>query len=303
MNNKKNTVFLPLWSWAIVAAIMVFILVVARPIAAMIEDQKYSNAVYLNLTRLAPLEHPRSIIALGTSLTHRAFDYDDEMQQRLKEHGVTNRFVRITASAAGKSSLEGALPAILASSPGTVLIELEMLIVDRSSKLNAARYTLMQNINIIYAWLKKTLFGIEFAETQDVFPDNFGLNKTCKQKYNSANQYPQIAELPQSHYKVYKEFLSQPWRDFIAGVAHQGGQVIILEMGRSSYAGKGFTPNFLQDYETNLQKLKGLPPLILWRFPGPFTLDNYCDLAHLNAQGSAHFMNWIMPHLRSTLND
>lgn len=301
MNN--NSVFLPLWSWGVVAVIIGLVLLSAYPVAAVIEDQKYSNAEHLNLTRLMREGDSHPIIALGTSLTRNAFFYDSEMERKLKEHGVNDRFVRITASGARKSSYEGALPKILEASPRIVLIELEMLLVDQSVRLDATRYSLMQNVQIIYAWLKYTLLGIAFQHPETVFSSNYGIDKECKNIFSSENPYPEISKLPQQQLTVYDTLLSQPWLSFIEAAHRNGTKVVIVELGRSNYASSGLTPQFLVDYADSVQKLQALPSLSYLRFPGPYTAENYCDLAHLNEQGSANFVNWVTLQVRSILHD
>jgi hypothetical protein len=301
MNNASVRTALPLWAWFTVLLLVVIFIGATYSFADRMHSHKYSNGDNLRIQRLTPNAKPRSILVMGSSLTRNAFYFDHKMDAVLRANGLQNNFVRVSASAARKSSFEGALPVILKSNPELVILEFEMLFMNRGRSTGIAVNT-SQNIALIYSGLKNIFFGTSYPDPSR-FKANHGIGKHCNKVNQSKQKFPQVSDLPHQNYKIYSDWLSPAWTDFIDGINQRGGKVVIVELGRSSYASKGFSIEFLAHYQHTVDTLKKKRTVSLWRYPGPFPLENYCDLAHLNEQGQAKFMVWLMSRIRAEYND
>ncbi|MEH6466926.1 MAG: hypothetical protein V7722_04795 [Porticoccus sp.] len=303
MNSRASVIALPFWLWGAVFVIALLAALFLSYLGRWFEDQEFRDAASFNTRRLNEAPQHTAVTVIGSSLVHRAFFNDETMQQKLKAAGVDSQFVRITASSADRTRFEKALPLIADAQPRLVIVELEMLIIDRFVSKRASLMglrSLQTGLSLALQWFKNTLF----YEVPPRFNGNYGVERNCnKNLIGNESEQANIIDRLHSRFLLLSPQLPTHWQGFIASIQASGGRIIFLEMGRSSVATQGLSENYKQEYEQTLKELKTLYPVDLWRFPGPFPLENYCDLAHLNNLGRERFLEWFIPRLGEALND
>ena len=297
MTRKVSAEVLPLRLWAGVA-FLCLVLIVALYIIA--EWLKAREPKHYNLQRLEQFSGKTSIIALGNSLTFRAMFYDSIMQTKIRPVSEDLSFVRITEPGAFLKEFEPILSHIASSKPDYVIVQLEMLIHQFNTNNGSGILQIRQNLRNVKHWILSNFL----TEVHSRFQANFGTEPVCR--YIPDNNRHQMLK---SHSERYNRLtvrgpeLTPEWKRFIETVHANGGKIIFLEIGRSETASHQLSETFKLEYESVLKQLEESYPVQLWRYPGPFPSENYCDLAHLNNKGRDAFMEWFLPELRGLIND
>jgi len=291
----KNQPFFSLWGWVSVISIVVMMISVSHMFAISIDSLVDENK--FNLPRLEEHKNNRAIIALGSSLTRLAYEYDNKVDLKLNERGIESPFIRISTDNASRESYENILTQIAESKPSLVFIELEMLYIFRGIKLQTNKHKYLHD-------LIKPIKGLKYLAISSVPKDNYGLKGPCViRTRNNKKTFKDTINLPQQNFTTYPEPLSQTWLTFFETIKVNGGQVILIEMGRSDYATKGLTTRFKSDFSLVKNQIKEKSNIDIWKYPGPYSLDYYCDLAHLNTKGTENFMKWFLGELRVLNHD
>jgi len=294
MSNRSNQVSLPLWIWGVVAIVVVLLVLLAPTLARWIEHDQKKTGDYLNLARLETTQNP--IVMLGSSLTQYALYNDRIMSAKL---GDTNTaMIRIAEPSANPKSFEAMLPAIALTSPRLVLVESDMLLVNRTRQPS-----LQGDVQKVVVWLRRSL-DIFSDKTRFSLQWNFEEESLCKQTLT-----PKVIEkldrstLKQRDFKVLSNSITPAWQRFISDIHASGGQVVFINLGRSPIADQALSDDFRNDYHQAMAKVKARYQVKSWTFTGPFEQENYCDFAHLNSLGREVFVNWLVPKVTEALND
>lgn len=295
MASEVKPTYIPLRCFLVAVITVIALSLLSPPFMYYIvdKDKKKTLAERLNLKRL---EHPdalESIVVLGSSLSRAAFLFDGAMDQSLTPIGVTNKFIRVTLSNARRNSLEPILPLIAEIKPRLVFIELEML-QRRLILRKPRRYydLLFKDLFKSIKWLTFSLLSIDYLAdgNNDLIPQ-------CNNDFRVQRKSEDIDQLLQAKFRIYKQRFSSTWLSFFAAVQRQGGQVILVEMGRSDFATQGLSKAFKLDFAQVKKDILANEKIAIWQYPGPFSQTNYCDLAHLNHKGTALFNLWFINKL------
>jgi hypothetical protein len=297
MKHKAKTNALPLSMWVPVFAIVTTLLAYSASIAHWVEAREFADSGNFNAARLFEHGHPKLVTMLGSSLTHHALNNDQNMQRVLATSGIDTSFVRFTANGAFPESYESVLPLIIQARPQLVIIELEMMLIE----IPVA--SPLFNLRRMFASLRNTLVrGSNGMPAR--FKGNFGQKRECERLMTEERAAQiDVSGLIQSKFSLLSSELTPTWREFIKQIQANGGRVVFSEIGRSGFAAQAITPTFKKAYEQTIVTLQDLYSVDIWRYPGPFDLEKYCDLAHLNDIGRENFVRWLVPELRKALYD
>jgi len=308
--DKNNQPIFPLWGWVLVFTIVVCTFYISYLHVIDKNVSSYENEETLNLQRLENSPKNHSIIALGSSLTQYAFEHDKEVNNQLNTLGINKQFIRISAKAAKRSSYENILSQIADSKPFLVFVELEMLQIIKEKEVNNTNNLLTlfvnQNISNLKTGIRtlKNWFKSSPSINKAYFKANYGLNPPCEIKPRSNKKiFKEKDDLNQQHFTTYPEALSNHWVSFFDTIKKNGGNVIMVEMGRSNFASKGLTSHFKSAYKRVKEGMIEQYNINTWKYSGPYTLDYYCDLAHLNTKGTENFMIWFLKKLQAYYHD
>jgi len=295
MASEVKPTYIPLWCWVAVVMTVIALSLLSHTFMYYIVDfdKKKILTKRINLKRLEHPEALESIVVLGSSLSRAAFQFDEAMDKSLTPIGVNNKFIRITLANARRNSLEPVLPLIAEVKPRLVFIELEMLQRILIRKKTRRYYDLLfKDLFQSIKWLTFSLLNIDYLAdgNNDLIPQ-------CNNDFRVQRKSEDIDKLLQAKFRIYKQRFSSPWLRFFATVKRQGGQVILVEMGRSEFASQGLSKAFKLDFAQVKKDILANEKIAIWQYPGPFSQTNYCDLAHLNHKGAALFNLWFINKL------
>jgi len=295
MASEVKPTYIPLWCYLAAVITVIALSLLSHPFMYYIVDidKKKILAERLNLKRLEHPEALESIVVLGSSLSRAAFQFDGAMDKSLTPIGVNNKFIRITLSNARRNSLEPILPLIAEVKPRLVFIELEMLQRILIRKKTRRYYDLL--FNDLFKSIKWLTFSL--LKIDNLSDANNGFIPKCNNEIRVQRKSEDIDKLLQAKFRIYKQRFSSTWLSFFAAVQRQGGQVILVEMGRSEFATQGLSKTFKLDFAQVKKDISANEKIAIWQYPGPFSQTNYCDLAHLNHKGAALFNLWFINKL------
>jgi len=295
MASEVKPTYIPLWCYLAAVITVIALSLLSHPFMYYIVDidKKKILAERLNLKRLEHPEALESIVVLGSSLSRAAFQFDGAMDKSLTPIGVNNKFIRITLSNARRNSLEPILPLIAEVKPRLVFIELEMLQRILIRKKTRRYYDLL--FNDLFKSIKWLTFSL--LKIDNLSDANNGFIPKCNNEIRVQRKSEDIDKLLQAKFRIYKQRFSSTWLSFFAAVQRQGGQVILVEMGRSEFATQGLSKTFKLDFAQVKKDILANEKIAIWQYPGPFSQTNYCDLAHLNHKGAALFNLWFINKL------
>lgn len=294
----------PLKVW--VASLLVAGLLIALPgmlerLGFLSRDADHLHA--LNLPRLGntPVSTLR-IVALGSSKTYYAVEYDQLFARRLAGLDGKVAFTRITANSPTGHEVASTLEALLARPPNLLLLESDLLLIDRHRESRASdRDTWSSRLRGNLKLLAPTTLDRVLVEEGE----NFGRiywkpESTCRgdksaaglQRYASNARRWTIAS-PDSRVQH---------RRLLRALQQAGTRVVLLELPRSPTAEPLVPGLFKQQVEGLRQDMVEQEGYLPWT-PGVLAESLYCDQGHLDRHGQAHYSDWLAGKLARLLAD
>ena len=284
--------FPPLSVWygtaGIIALLLVFLANEER-IPALARHITAASDANLNLERLAvPVPPPAvRIVALGSSKTLYAVDFDARFAARLGGSQVVE-FARITWEGANFWDLQPALRALAAHPPDILLLESDLLLLDRG-----AHFPIRQNLLPLEQALHHVLVGAGGVDP------NFGENR-------GAEQFPDAQECrirqTQTQRLIYAAHLNttrpsssvsrQRYLDILGALQKAGTQIILIRLPRAAWA-EALVPASLARIDSAiLPQLARDNGFLLWAV-APLPDTAFCDEAHMSAAGRELTSQWL----------
>ncbi|MEE8575053.1 MAG: hypothetical protein V3T30_06530 [Thermodesulfobacteriota bacterium] len=259
-----------------------------------------SEKIYWAPERLESIQD-NGLIAIGSSLVHYGFLFDDDFESLAKGRGRTVQFVRLSVR---KNNMDYTLPSLLDeiyhSNPRWVFLQAEPFFIDfrlekatRNKRLLRVVYNMQFFLTQIFLKIKSICFEINLLEINQ---DDTGLylNKVVTEEWLMNRRRSYILKPA-----VFPEYVES----FIKRAKEKGVQVILLEMNRSKvendYQGRSFRVQF-NDLLGQVSTRYQIP---LWQFEGNLPIDHYVDHAHLNQKGRVAFNDWFLSKLGREYGD
>jgi len=284
--------FPPLSVWygtaGIIAVLLVFLANEDR-IPALAHHITAASDANLNLERLTVPAPPSAvrIVALGSSKTLYAVDFDANFAARLGGSQAVD-FERITWEGANFWDVQPALRALAAHPPDILLLESDLLLLDRG-----AHFPIRQNLLPLERALHQVLVGDSGVDP------NFGENR-------GAEQFPDARECrirqTQTQQLIYAAHLKttrpssslsrQRYLDMLGALQKAGTRIILVRLPRAAWA-EALVPSSLARIDSVI-----LPQLArdngfqLWS-AAPLPDSAFCDEGHMSAAGRELFSQWL----------
>jgi len=287
----------PLYIWASATALSgIFIF-----FSILYYEQYNVNA--WNLKRLAVFSQKSSpkkslrIAVLGTSLTQRAFFFDDEMETFAKKKGTLPiHFIRFTLKNGDLEDYFLLFPHLLQAKLDMVFIESNVLFLERYRKFNLwirhIKKPLRKQRRFIFQKVKYWL-GLKKRMPK---PNTLEMDRLVMRKSRKTQQTPHLfARYTKrvKHWKLRKDEVPRPLDTFLRTALKHNLRIGILNLSRSKKAQAVFSLKFDQQIRY-YQKKYNVNSL---HFPSQVRLEYYSDYAHMNSKGRHKFCHWFLQEL------
>jgi hypothetical protein len=290
MNTRQEP---PLVVWAFAAAIAVSSLWVAQVDAPPAVDR-------LNLQRLraAPSEDVQ-VVLLGSSKTRCALRFDPDFITRID--GAERRVVvhRVSWGAANFADLEPALKVLAEHPPAVLLVESDLLLVNRNAGNGRAagdmpwRQRVQQNL---------AQWRVAIGAAAPTRGQNWG-EDSCAEfvqgaERNSAASRERYAEFARS-WRPAEALQRDAYLAYLRPLQQAGTRVVLLDLPRAASV-DDLVPALLDRRAAELRTgllAAGFPA---WT-PGPLGEALYADEAHLNDAGRTFYSAWLLQRIDAAL--
>ncbi|MEF9978007.1 MAG: hypothetical protein RR969_10790 [Thermomonas sp.] len=294
----------PLKVWAL--SLLVAGLLIALP--GMLErmgvlSREADHLHALNLPRLAGIPaSTRSVVVVGSSKTYYAIEYDGQFGKRLDALDGKVAFTRITANSPTGPEVAATLDALLATPPTLLLLESDLLLLDRHrEKRPTDRDTWSNRLRGHLKLLAPGTLGSFLVEKGDNFGRTYWIPQDKCRAATSA------AGLQRYAVTARRWTLASPadriqHRRLLHALQQAGTRVVMLELPRSPEA-EQVVPDLLTQQAGRLrERMLADQGYLAWT-PGMLPGSLYCDQGHLNQQGQARYSDWLAGKLLVALAD
>jgi len=286
----------PLRVWGYTAAILVILMALLAGEAHMPAFARPASGVSaetLNLGRLSEAApHPLEIVALGSSKTLYAIDYDDRFTKRLAALPHPVAFHRVTFEGANFWDLEPALRALASHPPDMLLLESDLLLFDRGS-----RFPIRHDLLPLEKRLDAYLSGRKHSD------DNYGQNRGAE-RFPSAQECAVRQSEPER--LLYATRLStarlstpesrQKYLELLRALRSSGTQIVLLRLPRAAWAEALLPPWAAQSNAVTLPEFAARNGFDLWT-ADPLPAGAFCDEGHMTALGRDLYSRWLSTRL------
>lgn len=262
--------------------------------------QLFPNAygqMVLNLARLdrAIPEETVHVVAIGTSKTYFALPFDAELAAQIDPSGKRMVFHRFAYSAATFTDLWPVFLALQRQPPDWLLIEGDLLYVDRRYSEADWRTRFRDNLLLVQqAVFRSVSPASEMNRGIDVWPEPASCLAT--QQPASLKKYQDIA----ARWRVAKPAQWQSYVDALRPLTARGTQVAVLDLPRAPRATRLVPASLDDDVAALRERTTQTFGYAAWS-PGSLVDDEFCDSGHMNADGRAHYTAWLADRLRPLL--
>lgn len=247
----------------------------------------------LSLAGLQSASGSPYVVVIGTSRARFGIENDERFtaQPGLPESLVLKR---ITQNGGVPRSFEPALTALLANPPNLLLVESDLLLVDRNSRLDRpwwstslpelqwALRTLGPNVSVI---LNRII-----GSNPNVSADVAISSAACARAWSATGRRAHAAKV--ATYQVAQLKTVAPLLTLLRQLQGLGTTVVLLDIPVSPTAAR-HKPKRLNDEFTDwLQDLRSYLRAPFWS-PGVLPDSDYCDLGHLNEEGRERYSGWL----------
>ena len=290
----------PLWTWVVATATtLLFVLAAANLHRLAWLAPKYDRWTSYNLQRLGTVPADAlHVVAIGTSKTLYAIEFDDIFVRRLRVPGRKLVFHRITASGPSFADLEPALVEVARRPPDLLLFEEDLLIYHRGdqSVLDAGLQQMRTNILLVRERLGKEIPDLE--RTKNHGREKWPLESRCLQRKtpDALRAYAGFA----SRWRILREDERAGYLDFLKPMQAAGTRVVLVKLPRSPSA-EPMVPDKLKQAGSELREQLVAGHRVLYWEPGPIQESMYCDQGHFNQNGREFFSNWLATRVQAEL--
>ncbi len=257
------------------------------------------KSVSFNLQRLQAIPPGAlHVVALGSSKTMYAVDFDAAFASRLGVPGRRVVFHRVTANDPAVGYLYPALAAIARRPPDVLLVEAELLLFDRSEHAPIAGLLRHARLNLIMLRMH-----LAIAPAHGEMDDNRGQEEwppeaSCRHRKNpdALAAYAQYA----ARWREITDDERATDLAYLRRMQAAGTRVVLLTLPRSP-SGDSVVPASLKR-ETALlrERLIKQDGFLEWE-PGAMDESLYCDQVHANHRGRAFYSAWLAKQLAALL--
>lgn len=279
---------LPLRYWGGIAVVSALVFAVLNSWQLPLSTNEHTQSIAT--TPLGDHSQSQQLVLIGNSLLGYGAAGANEFQQMLSANGQEWQVVKIIKSGINPRYFVPLLTPLAHSKPNVVIIQLENFY---RSEPTSRLATYHQNISNLHRYLQAQLSNSDIASPDDAYD-----HVQCSTR----------DELTDTQYRaMYQQFTPElqaaafaPYLTFIATIKAQGGQVVLLEMGRSPKAEQHLGHVKRDQINRITEQLAQLAGVDVWRFPTELTSQqDFCDNAHLAPSGRRIFMHWLLPRLLS----
>ncbi len=255
----------------------------------------------LNLARLdaAPPEEILHVVAIGTSKTYFALPFDAELAAQLDPARKRVVFHRFTYSSATFTDLWPIFLALQRQPPDWLLIEGDLLFVDRrygdADWLQRLRTRFRDNLLLVH---QAIFLSVPTASGMNRGDDVWLEQASClaTQQPASLKGYQDFA----AKWLVAKPAQWQSYVDALSPLTARGTQVAVLDLPRAPHATMLVPASLDRDIAALRERTTQAFGYAAWS-PGILANDEFCDQGHMNADGRAHYTAWLLDRLRPLL--
>ena len=238
------------------------------------------------------------VVALGTSKTMYAMDFDDAFAARIALPGRRVVFHRLTASSPEFNDMQPALEALVRHPPDVLLVEAELLLIDRNDRatvvglLNRAR----QNLLMMRAQLPGEFInrGVNNNHGREDWP----LDARCLsgKTQEAMRAYADYA----ARWQLASDDERTAYLVYLRRIQATGTRVVLLRLPRSP-SGEKVAPAGLMQQSAQLRaRLLKEEGFTGWE-PDVMAESLYCDQIHVNRRGRDYYSAWLAKQLLALL--
>lgn len=230
------------------------------------------------------------LVLIGNSLLGHAAAGAAEFNQLLTSTQMDWQVAKLVKSGLKPAYFTPLLPHLAQSRPNLVILQVENFYMSEDT-IRLATYR--DNISQLRRLFNHVLFNEAILPFDHIYDSLQCITKAELSDLEYQTIYANMQ--PELQAAAFKPYLA-----FIAAVKAQGGQVVLLEIGRSPKAELHLGQEKRIRINTIIQQLAQQADVEVWRFPPELiTQQDYCDTAHLAPSGRQKFMNWLLPRLQA----
>ena len=232
-------------------------------------------------------EKSKNVVLFGTSRMKYATDLNLDVPQP-EQASPLDQFntLRLVKNVAVFEDFRPFLDYILASAPDVVVIEIELLAVNRTPG-----FTHLSNVREYLKWLA---FGVGQWRPDNKREKSIQYDKPCsresKEEFNALRRANKgIYQLDSDPNPKYSSLVE--W--FATTAATRGARVIFLDLPITLAMDTIISPARDRAITVMHDKFGRFPTVTAMRYPVRFDEERFCDSRHLNAAARAQFTNWL----------
>jgi hypothetical protein len=248
----------------------------------------------LNLGRLQAEAGSRQVVVVGTSKTRLGIDYDARLLAHRPGAASAFSFHRVTRSSATLDSLEPAFDVLHKNPPRLLLIESDLLLLDRHDASGAG----LQELRLAMRQLPARM--LELARGAATWDGNDGNDvheqaSQCAIHTSAAGLYAYAATA--RRWQVASRRETSAFLSHIRALQQAGTEVVLLDIPRSAAADTVFPAALATAVAAQRADLQRQQGLSFWT-PDSVIADNeYCDQGHMTSAGQRRYSDWLARRL------
>ena len=247
-----------------------------------------------NLQRLQALPPDAlHVVVLGSSKTVYAIDFDQAFAARLALRGRVVVFNRVTTLNPQPLDFQQVLAAIVRRPPDVLLVETELLVLNRDTDAPAAALDHARQ-NLLLAWARLAGTHADYALNNNRGLEDWPLASSCSQ-----SKSPGVLHLyadSAAHWRTTTAGERAPFLAYLRHMQAAGVRVVLLGVPRSP-AASAIVPAGIKRQAVQLRdQLVKENGFLAW---SPSAMEDalYCDQMHVNRSGRAFYSAWLAKQL------
>lgn len=286
----------PLRVWGYTAGILAVVLAFLaceERIPAFARLTSAASADALHLERLDDAgANALHVVALGSSKTVYAIDYDSRFARRIAASSRPVVFHRVTWEGANFLDLEVALRALAEHPPDVLLLESDLLLFVRGG-----RFPIRRNLMPLEQRFHAHLYGDGDED------ENYRQNRGAERFTGAQECADRSSEREKRIYakRLAAARLSTPasretYLGLLRALQGSGTRIVLMRLPRSSWAQAMVPPKIAAIDSVTLPALAKAQGFGLWA-PAALPADAFCDEGHLTVTGRALYSSWLASQL------